>query len=62
MYLSSFKFADELKEELFLKGIKRTCYESFYPFGVLSTHHLSQLDFEPITILYGAMAVVNLLP
>ena len=53
MYLSSFKFADELKEELFLNGIKRTCYESFYPFGVLSTHHLSQLDFGPITILYG---------
>ena len=43
MYLSSFKFADELKEELFLNGIKRTCYESFYPFGVLSTHHLRQL-------------------
>lgn len=41
------------KEDLFLKGIRRTCYESFYPFGVLSSHHLSQLDFEPITILYG---------
>lgn len=53
MYLSSFKFADELKEELFLNDIKRTCYQSFYPFGVLSTHHLSRLDFEPITILYG---------
>ena len=39
MYLSSFKFADELKEELFLNGIKRTCYQSFYPFGVLSAHH-----------------------
>ena len=38
MYLSSFKFADELKEELFLNGIKRTCYESFYPFGVLSVN------------------------
>ena len=53
MYLSSFKFADELKEELFLNDIKRTCYQSFYPFGVVSTHHLSRLDFEPITILYG---------
>ena len=53
MYLSSFQFADVLKEELFLNGIRRTCYESFYPFGVLSAHDLRQLDFEPITILYG---------
>lgn len=53
MYLSSFRFANELKEELFLNDIRRTCYESFYPFGVLSSHHLGQLDFEPITILYG---------
>lgn len=53
MYLSSFKFANELKEELFLNGIKRTCYQSFYPFGVLSAHHLERLDFEPVTILYG---------
>lgn len=53
MYLSSFKFADELKEELFLNSIKRTCYQSFYPFGVLSAHYLERLDFEPVTILYG---------
>ncbi len=53
MYLSSFKFADELKEELFLNDIKRTCYQSFYPFGVLLAHHLERLDFEPVTILYG---------
>lgn len=53
MYLSNFQFADELKEELFLNGIKRTCYNSFYPFGVLSMHHLHRLDFEPVTILYG---------
>ena len=53
MYLSSFKFADESNEELFLNGIMRTCYQSFYPFGVLSAHHLERLDFEPVTILYG---------
>lgn len=53
MYLSRFRFADALREELFLGGIKHTCYESFYPFGILSAHHLRQLDFEPITILYG---------
>ena len=53
MYLSNFQFADELKEELFLNDIKRTCYNSFYPFGVLPMHHLHRLDFEPVTILYG---------
>lgn len=53
MYLSNFQFADELKEELFLNDIKRTCYNSFYPFGVLSMHHLHRIDFEPVTILYG---------
>ncbi|MBQ2405216.1 MAG: AAA family ATPase [Lachnospiraceae bacterium] len=53
MFLSSFRYADALKEELFLNDIKSTCYESFYPFGVLSAHNLRQLDFEPITILYG---------
>ena len=53
MSLSNFQFADELKEELFLNDIKRTCYNSFYPFGVLSMHHLHRLDFEPVTILYG---------
>ena len=53
MFLSSFRFADVLKEELFLNDIKSTCYESFYPFGVLSAHLLRQLDFEPVTILYG---------
>lgn len=53
MFLTSFKFADELKEELFLNSIKLTCYKSFYPFGTLSAHHLRRLDFEPITVLYG---------
>ena len=40
-------------ESIALYDIKSTCYESFYPFGVLSAHHLRQMDFEPITILYG---------
>ena len=32
---------------------KRTCYDTFYPFQVLSKHGLTSLDFEPVTILYG---------
>ncbi|MEK5059204.1 AAA family ATPase [Paenibacillus sp. FSL H7-0326] len=33
--------------------IKRTCYDSFYPFKILSKNSLQTIDFEPVTILYG---------
>ena len=52
-YLSHFSFPDIELEYSFLMNIKRTCYDSFYPFQVLSKHGLRMLDFEPITILYG---------
>lgn len=32
---------------------KRTCYDTFYPFKILSRHGFERIDFEPITILYG---------
>lgn len=53
IYLSCFTFLDSEREYDFLLGIKRTCYDSFYPFQVLSRHRLRRLDFEPVTILYG---------
>lgn len=53
IYLSHFSFPDIELEYGFLMGIKRTCYDTFYPFQVLSRHGLKMLDFEPITILYG---------
>ena len=34
-------------------SLQRTCYDTIYPFFVLSRHELTRLDFEPITILYG---------
>lgn len=34
-------------------GLKHTCYDTFYPFQVISKHRLVQLDFETVTILYG---------
>jgi len=37
----------------FFMGIKRTCYDSFYPFKVLSRHGFKRIDFDPVTILYG---------
>lgn len=33
--------------------IKRTCYDVFYPFMILSRIGFGRIDFEPVTILYG---------
>ena len=53
VYLSSFTFPNEDMEFDFFMDIKRTCYDSFYPFKVLSRHGFERIDFEPVTILYG---------
>lgn len=53
IYLSTFCFPDEEQESSFRFGIRRTCYDSFYPFGILSKHRFRRMDFAPITILYG---------
>ena len=53
LYLSRFSFPDADAEFDFRLTVKRTCYDSFYPFGVLSARGLRELSFEPVTILYG---------
>ena len=53
VYLSHFKFPHIEQEYSFLMGIQRTCYDTVYPFKILSKHQLQRLDFEPVTILYG---------
>jgi len=53
VYLNSFIFPNEDVEVDYIMEIKRTCYDSFYPFKILSKHGLERIDFEPITILYG---------
>ncbi len=53
MYLSNFIFPEEEVESDFYFSQKRTCFDSYYPFGILSKKRLRRLDFEPITILYG---------
>ena len=53
LYLSKFKFPDGNMEAGFLFGVKRTCYDTFYPFQIFPRHQFRQIDFEPITILYG---------
>lgn len=53
IYLKHFSFPTGEQEFDFFMGQKRTCYDSFYPFQVLSGRGLRMLDFEPLTILYG---------
>lgn len=53
VYLSEFHFPSRETEYDFMFGIKRTCYDTAYPFGILTKHGLGRLDFEPVTILYG---------
>lgn len=53
MYLDWFSFATQEQEDGFRWGLKRTCYDTIYPFGVLTKHCLRRIDFEPITIFYG---------
>ena len=53
LYLEYFTFPDSDREFDFFVKQKRTCYDSFYPFQILSRHHLRRIDFEPVTILYG---------
>jgi predicted ATPase len=53
VYLNFFTFPNEDMEFDFFMKVKRTCYDSFYPFKILSGHGLERIDFESITILYG---------
>ena len=53
VYLSHFQFPDEGREYNFILDQKRTCYDTYYPFQILSRHSFRMMDFEPVTILYG---------
>lgn len=53
LYLSHFEFPDMEREYDFIFKQVRTCYDTYYPFQILSKHQFRMIDFEPITILYG---------
>ena len=53
IYLSRFFFPDADAEFDFRLSVKRTCYDTLYPFGVLSARGLTAAEFEPVTIFYG---------
>lgn len=51
--LSQFIFPNQEEESNFFARQRRTCYDSYYPFQILSKHQVRTLNFETITILYG---------
>ncbi len=53
LYLSCFEFPDIEQEYDFIFRQKKTCYDTYYPFQILSKHQFHRIDFEPMTILYG---------
>ena len=53
LYLSQFEFPDAEEEFDYILLQKKTCYDTYYPFKILSEHQLKYLNFESVTILYG---------
>ena len=53
IYLSHFEFPSKEREYDVILAQKRTCYDTYNPFQILSKHDLRMLDFESVTILYG---------
>lgn len=53
VYLKSITFPNADAELDYIWKEKRQCYESFYPFKILSRNDLHRLEFRPVTLLYG---------
>ena len=53
IYLSRFFFPDGEREFDFRRQEKRQCFDTFYPFHVLSAKGLTMLEMDHVTLLYG---------
>lgn len=53
IYLDYVSFASEDAEWRFVMSQKMTCYDSYYPFGILAKKGLKEIDFRDVTIMYG---------
>ena len=51
IYLKEFNFASYGNDMDF--AVPDNCYNTKYPFGILSKHHIEKINFEHITIFYG---------
>ena len=49
LYLERFSFPNEETEWNVCSAEKHTCYDSFYPFGVLGEKELGRVSFEPVS-------------
>lgn len=53
IYVKRLTLPSELAEINFIKVEQRTCFHTFYPFKIFPDKGLKQVDFEPVTMLYG---------
>ena len=53
LYLSRFTFPSQERESFYFHGPQRQCYNTNYPFGIIARFDPTEIEFEPITILYG---------
>ncbi len=53
MFLTRFAFPTEDEEYAFTMAEKRTCFNTFYPFGLIPPMGIKEIGFAPVTILYG---------
>ena len=52
-YLNSLTLWSEGAETGFIMSQRRTCYNGIYPFKIFPEKELEQIEFAPITIIYG---------
>ncbi len=53
IHIQSLLLPGERAENGVITGEKRTCFSTFYPFKIFPQKQLREVNFEPITILYG---------
>lgn len=53
MYVKALRLTTDSDETLFLKNLKRTCYNGVYPYKIFTMKYLERVEFSPITIFYG---------
>lgn len=53
VYLRDFTFPPEARETAWLARERRTCFRSFYPFGVLPRKGVGRVEFAEITVFCG---------
>lgn len=53
IYLRQLELTSDHAETQFIVNLKRTCFNTIYPFKIFPLKELEYVDFTPITIFYG---------